>query len=164
MTTDERATAGGERSLAPLDIAQDPAAARLLAGCVADGSVASAAEMLAGLRATEGVDLTGLVVAGELAGVSATRRIGMTMELMLLVVAVSTRRRGHGKELLIEALVRAGRRPTVTEVCEEDLPFYQTMRFKPVARRRQPDGSFRYRLGWHPPGQRTSPAEAADNQ
>ncbi|MDQ3695201.1 MAG: GNAT family N-acetyltransferase [Chloroflexota bacterium] len=159
MTTDKRPTAGGERCIAPLDIAQDPAAARLLAGCVPEGS---AATWLTELRATEGVDITGLEVAGELVGVSATRRVGMTMELTLLVVAAAARRRGHGKELLIEALLRAGRRPTVAEVREEDLPFYQAMRFKLVGRRRQPDGSFRYRLGWHPPGQRAAPAGAAE--
>jgi GNAT superfamily N-acetyltransferase len=110
--------------------------------------------MLQELRATEGVELRGLDVGGELLGVSATRRTGMTFELTLLVVAPAARRQGHGKELLIEALVRAGRRPTVTEAGIDDLPFYQATRFKPVSRRKQPDGTFRYRLGWHPPGQR----------
>lgn len=162
MATGQTAAAGGERAIAPLAIAQDPAATRLLAGCVPDRSVAGAATLLTELRATDGVDITGLAVAGELVGVSATRRVGMTMELTLLVIATAARRRGHGKELLIEALLRAGRRPSVTEVRDEDLPFYQAMRFKPVGRRRQPDGSFRYRLGWHPPGQRAAPAGAAE--
>jgi ribosomal protein S18 acetylase RimI-like enzyme len=149
-----------ERVIAPLDPARDAEAAALLAPCVLDGSAASAATALAELRATEGAELRGLEVDGQLLGVSATRRVGMTFELTYLVVAPGHRRQGHGKELLIEALVRAGRRPTVTEVREEDLPFYQATRFKPVSRRKQPDGSFRFRLGWHPPGQRVPPGTA----
>lgn len=157
MTASSEATAAVERIIGPLPESRDAAAAALLAPCAPDGSVAGAAAMLAALRATEGVELRGLEVGGELLGVSATRRVGMTFDLTLLVVAASARRQGHGKELLIEALVRAGRRPTVTEARAEDLPFYQATRFKPVARRRQPDGTVRYRLGWHPPGQRVSP-------
>ena len=143
-----------ERVIAPLDPARDAEAAALLAPCVPDGTAKAAAALLADLRATEGGELRGLEVDGALLGVSGTRRVGMTFELTFLVVAPEHRRQGHGKELLIEALVRAGRRPTVTEVREEDLPFYQATRFKPVSRRKQPDGSFRFRLGWHPPGQR----------
>jgi GNAT superfamily N-acetyltransferase len=143
-----------ERVIAPLDPAHDAEAAVLLAPCAPDGSAATAAATLAELRATEGAELRELTVEGELLGVSATRRVGMAFELTYLVVAPGHRRKGHGKELLIEALVRAGRRPTVTEAREEDLPFYQATRFKPVSRRKQPDGSFRFRLGWHPPGQR----------
>jgi GNAT superfamily N-acetyltransferase len=147
-----------ERAIAPLPEARDPEAATLLAPCAPDGTAAGALAMVRELRATEGVELRGLDVGGALLGVSATKRTGMTFELTLLVVSPAARRQGHGKELLIEALVRAGRRPTVTEAREEDLLFYQATRFKPVARRKQPDGTFRYRLGWHPPGQRLAPA------
>lgn len=157
MAASGEAITGLERVIAPLSASNDGAAARLLAPCAPDGSVDGATAMLAGLRATDGVELRGLEVGGELLGLSATRRQGMTFELMLLIVDPSARRRGHGKELLIEVLVRAGRRPTVTEARTEDLPFYQATRFKPVARRRQPDGTVRYRLGWHPPGQRIPP-------
>lgn len=157
MTASGEATATVERVIGPLPESRDADAAALLAPCAADGSNAGGGAMLAGLRATEGVELRGLEVGGELLGLSATRRVGMTFELTLLVIAPAARRQGHGKELLIEALVRAARRPTVTEAREEDLPFYQATRFKPVARRKQPDGSFRYRLGWHPPGQRVAP-------
>jgi ribosomal protein S18 acetylase RimI-like enzyme len=154
MTASGEAISGLERVIAPLSESRDDAAARLLAPCVPDGSVDGAVAMLAELRATEGVELRGLEVGGELLGLSASRRQGMTFEVVVLIVDPSARRQGHGKELLIEALVRAGRRPTVTEARAEDLPFYQATRFKPVARRKQPDGTFRYRLGWHPPGQR----------
>ncbi len=154
MTAADQATTSVARTIEPLSEAHDPAAATLLAPCAPDGSSEGAAALLASFRATEDVELRALEVEGELLGVSATRRVGMTFELTLLIVAPAAWRQGHGKELLIEALVRAGRRPTVTEVRAEDLSFYQAMRFKPVARRKQPDGSFRYRLGWHPPGQR----------
>lgn len=154
---DQTAPAGSpeiDRVIAPLDPARDAEAAALLAPCAPDGTSGAAAALLADLRATEGAELRGLEVGGELIGVSATRRVGMTFELTWLIVAPGHRRQGHGKELLIEALVRAGRRPTVTEVREADLPFYKATRFKPVSRRQQPDGSVRFRLGWHPPGQR----------
>lgn len=154
MASSSEPVPGGERTIAPLPAARDADAAVLLAPCVPEGTVESARAMLTQLRGTDGVELRGLDVAGELLGLSVTRRVGMTFELTYLVVAPGARRQGHGTELLIEALVRAGRRPTVTEAREEDLPFYQATRFKPVARRKQPDGTFRYRLGWHPPGQR----------
>lgn len=147
----------GERAIAPLPDSRDQEAAILLTACVPVGTADGAMAVLRELRATEGVDLRGLEVGGELLGVSVTQRVGMTFELRYLVIAPAARRQGHGKELLIEALVRAGRRPTVTEAREEDLPFYRATRFKPVARRKQPDGTFRYRLGWHPPGQRLAP-------
>ena len=155
MTAADPAT--GERSIAPLTDEQLAAAAAIVAPCTPDGTRAAALTWLRELLATEGTEVRGLSVGGRLLGVAATRRTGMTFELTLLVVAPDARRQGHGKELLIEALVRAGRRPTVTEVRPEDLPFYQATRFKPVARRRQPDGTYRLRLGWHPPGQRIPP-------
>jgi ribosomal protein S18 acetylase RimI-like enzyme len=89
---------------------------------------------------------------GELVGAYTLQRDGMANEIGIIAVARDHRRRGIGRALLQDALRRSGRRPLVAETDEEGLAFYKACGFKMVGRRKQPDGTFRYRIGWHAPG------------
>lgn len=94
----------------------------------------------------------GAVMDGELVGAYTLRRDGMANAIGVIAVARDHRKRGIGRALLMDALRRSGRRPLVAETDEEGLGFYKASGFKMVGRRKQPDGSFRYRIGWHAPG------------
>ena len=52
---------------------------------------------------------------------------------------------------LHDALLRSGKRPLVIGVDEAALPFAKAVGFKMVGRLKRPDGTVRYRMGWHAP-------------
>jgi ribosomal protein S18 acetylase RimI-like enzyme len=144
------------RSLEP---EQEETAAALLAACTYEGTVERGRGLLASLRAEPDTELIGLVDHGDLVAVFVTRKALMSLEVLYLTVGPAYRRQGYGRACLQDALRRAGKRPLVAETDDEGLPFYQACGFKLIGRRKHPNGTVRYRLGWHAP--RTGPATPA---
>jgi len=152
---DSTVTAGAPQTpdapVHPLDPARDEEAALILAACTPEGTAAAGRGLLAAARFDPDNTVTGLVQDDALLAVCVTHKAPMSVEVTHLVVADGHRRRGHGRACLQDALRRAGKRPLVADTDEAGLPFYRARGFKLVGRRKAPDGSARYRLGWHAP-------------
>jgi GNAT superfamily N-acetyltransferase len=131
------------------DSSRDEAVAREI--LAPDSSEDEARTQLATLRADPEVSLHGIIVADAPVAVIAVRKASMANEIALLAVAVDRRGQGFAKRLLSDALRRSGRRPLVVEADETCAEFYKARGFKIVGRRPDPNGGFRYRLGWHAP-------------
>lgn len=138
----------------PLTSANDPDASRILADATGEGTADAGQAAIDSARAGGGDRVLGARLDGTLVAVYTLKRDGMANEIAHIAVAPEHRRRGIGRSLLQDALRRSGRRPLVAETDEEGLPFYKACGFKMVGRRKQPDGTFRYRIGWHAPGVR----------
>jgi hypothetical protein len=86
------------------------------------------------------------------------RKVGVTTELVLVAVPPDA-----DPALGLEAVAvkdaggRVGKRPLTVETSESAVEWYKSLGFKMVGRRKRPDGSWSYRLGWHAP----RPAEKA---
>jgi GNAT superfamily N-acetyltransferase len=97
------------------------------------------------------VTLYGIVKNDSPIAVIALRKASMANEVALLAVAREHRGQGLAKRCLSDVLRRSGRRPLTVEADEQCAEFYKACGFKIVGRRPDPDGGFRYRLGWHAP-------------
>jgi GNAT superfamily N-acetyltransferase len=137
-------------SVEALDSARDDAIARNL--LAADGvSEEDARTRIASLRADPAVTIYGILIDDQPVAVVAVRKVSMSNEIALLVVAPDHRHKGLARRCLSDALRRSGRRPLVVEADEACTEFYKAVGFKIIGRRPNPDGGFRYRLGWHAP-------------
>lgn len=134
-----------------LDPSLDEEAADILAACTSEGTVEQGRAVVNDARMDPNSSLFGLFVDGRLAGAYVLRKATMMNEISSLAIAAEHRRRGHGRMCLYDALLRSGKRPLVVETDDEALPFYKAVGFKMVGKRKGPDGSARYRLGWHAP-------------
>jgi ribosomal protein S18 acetylase RimI-like enzyme len=142
-------------SIKPLDPDRDRAAVAILASAIGPGTIESGRNVIAAARIDPASEVYGLTVNGELAAVYVLRKVTLMNEIACLAVAEGHRRRGHGRACLYDALLRSGRRPLVVETDDEGLGFYKACGFKLVGKRKRPDGTVRYRLGWHAPLPRT---------
>jgi GNAT superfamily N-acetyltransferase len=133
-----------------LDSSHDEAVAHELVA-ETNGSEDEARQLVAALRADPAVTLHGIVKDRAPVAVIAMRKASMANEIALLVVAPEHRGQGLAKRCLSDALRRSGRRPLTVEADEACAKFYKACGFKIVGRRPDPDGGFRYRLGWHAP-------------
>lgn len=131
---------------------RDEEAAAILADATGAGTSEAAMAYIRDAREEAPDRVFGGVMGGALVGAYTLQRDGMANRVGIIAVATDHRRRGIGRSLLKDALRRSGRRPLVAETDEEGLAFYRACGFKMVGRRKQPDGSFRYRIGWHAPG------------
>ena len=138
----------------PLPASRDPEAAAILAAATGAGTPGAAQVKLDEARTGGNDRVLGASMDGELVGAYTLVRDGMANQLGIIAVRQDHRRRGIGRALLQDALRRSGRRPLTAETDEEGLPFYKACGFKMVGRRKQPDESFRYRIGYHAPGLR----------
>jgi GNAT superfamily N-acetyltransferase len=138
-------------SIRALDPARDEAAGAILAAVPGVRSDAVGRAIIAEARNDPNVAIYGLTVGGELAAVYALRKVSLMNEIAWIAVAEPYRRRGHGRACLHDALLRSGRRPLVVETGDESLGFFKACGFKLVGKRKRPDGTIRYRLGWHAP-------------
>ena len=129
----------------------DERAAEILSAAVGSGSVDDAKAKIAEARADEDAQLLELLVDGELAGAYILRKVGMANEISLLAIDGDHRKQGYGRMCAMDALLRSGRRPLTAEADEACFPFYKAIGFKLVGKRKNPDGTFRYRFGWHAP-------------
>jgi GNAT superfamily N-acetyltransferase len=153
--TDAASLLPAQNAVEALDPRHDGAVARDLVAEIA-GSEEEAQKLVAALRADPSVTLYGIVIDDAPVAVIAVRKASMANEVALLVVAPSHRGRGFAKRCLSDALRQSGRRPLTVEADEACTEFYKTCGFKIVGRRPDPDGGFRYRLGWHAPTPRSS--------
>jgi GNAT superfamily N-acetyltransferase len=149
--TEAGPTNGITTSVKSLDPAFDEGAAKILAACTFEGTTERGRAVVVEARSNPNSSLFGLFIDGELAGAYVLRKATMMNEIPFLAVAAEHRRHGHGRMCLFDALLRSGKRPLVVETGEETLPFYKAVGFKMVGKRKRPDGSARYRLGWHAP-------------
>jgi GNAT superfamily N-acetyltransferase len=138
-----------------LDSRHDEAVARDLVAEIA-GSLVEAQQLVSALRTDPAVTTYGIVKDGAPVAVIAVRKASMANEIALLVVAPEHRGKGLAKRCLSDALRRSGRRPLTVEADEVCTEFYKAHGFKIVGRRPDPNGGFRYRLGWHAPTPRTT--------
>lgn len=136
----------------PLPESHDADIAAILAAATGAGTVEAAKSAIADVRAEAPDRVFGGFLSGNLVGAYTLRRDGMANIIGHIAVEANHRRRGIGRTLLLDGLRRSGRRPLVAETDEEGLGFYKACGFKLVGRRKQPDGTFRYRVGWHAPG------------
>jgi GNAT superfamily N-acetyltransferase len=136
----------------PWPEARDAEAAAILADATGAGTADAAQERIAAARAEAPDRVFGGLLDGTLVGAYTLQRDGMANIVGIIGVEKGHRRRGIGRTLLLDALRRSGRRPLVAETDEETLGFYKACGFKMVGRRKQPSGTFRYRVGWHAPG------------
>lgn len=142
---------GSGLEIRPLPASRDADAATILADATGAGTPEAAQEKLAEARAGGENRVIGASVNGQLVAAYTLVRDGMANQVGILGVHADHRRRGIGRALLQDALRRSGRRPLTAETDEEGLPFYKACGFKMVGRRKAPDGTFRYRIGWHAP-------------
>jgi GNAT superfamily N-acetyltransferase len=77
--------------------------------------------------------------------------IPMANEIHGLAVDPQYRRQGLGRLLCMDALFRSGKRPLVLTVNDESTPFAKAVGFKIIGKRKQADGTFLTRVGWHAP-------------
>jgi GNAT superfamily N-acetyltransferase len=82
-------------------------------------------------------------------------------EIIALAVRPDVRRQGIGRLMCMDALFRSGKRPLVLTANDESVGFAQSVGFKIVGRRRQADGGFLTRLGWHAPRPSDTPKGGA---
>ncbi|HWV24307.1 MAG TPA: GNAT family N-acetyltransferase [Thermomicrobiales bacterium] len=136
----------------PWPESRDDEAAAILADATFAGTPDAAMQRIQSARAEAPDRVFGGLMGGKLVGAYTLKRDGMANQVDIIAVEKDHRRRGIGRSLLKDALRRSGRRPLVAETDEEGLPFYKACGFKMVGRRKQPDGAFRYRIGWHAPG------------
>jgi len=142
---------GISTTVKPLDPSHDGAAAAVLARCPALGTAENAADVIQAARRDEDSSLFGLFVEGELAGAYILRKVQLSNEISHVAIATDHERRGNGRMCLYDALLRSGKRPLVVEADDSNHRFFRTCGFKLVGKRKGPDGSPRYRLGWHAP-------------
>lgn len=137
--------------LKPLAPNDDDRAATILASATGANTADAARKVMD--RAREGGNdrVIGGWLNDELIGAYTIERDGMANQVTIIAVDADHRRKGFGKTMLMDALRRSGRRPLTAETDEEALGFYKASGFKMVGRRKQPDGNFRYRVGWHAP-------------
>ncbi len=141
----------------PLEPGHDAAAAVILAPCAPDRSVEGGQQLLASARADQHADIYGLFAGDELAAVYVLKTIPFAREIAYLAVREGYRGRGFGRACLVDAVRRSGRRPLAVESTEETAGFYKACGFRVIGKRRGPDGSVRYRLGWHAPRPQPAP-------
>lgn len=137
--------------LVPLESAQDAAAALIMAPCAPERSVAGGQHLLATARDDPRCEIFGLFVGNALAAVCVVKTIPFAKEIVALAVAEEFRGRGYGRACLTAVVARSGRRPLTVEAAEDMAGFYRASGFRVIAKRRGPDGTVRYRLGWHAP-------------
>ena len=125
-------------------------AAVVLADCFA-GDRDAALTRLAAALIEEDTTLHAAWDGDALVAVYVLEKVGFTNEVTAIAVAPAYRRRGIGRMCLHDALLRSGKRPLVIGVDEGGLPFAKAVGFKMVGRLKRPDGTVRYRMGWHAP-------------
>lgn len=137
--------------LKPLAANDDASAAAILASATGENT-AQAAQIVLDRARTAGDDrVIGGWLNDQLISAYTIERDGMANQVTIIAVEPDHRRKGFGKTMLMDALRRSGRRPLTAETDEDALGFYKACGFKMVGRRKQPNGIFRYRVGWHAP-------------
>ncbi len=138
----------------------DAAAAELFLRALPGVSDVGAAGFVAALRNDPDMTIVAAMEGGKPIAISVLRKVGVTTELLL----VATDPDGDPTRQLDLAAVRdagdrVGRRPLTVETNAQSLEWYTSLGFKLVGKKKRPDGTWTYRLGWH--GARPSGPTAA---
>ncbi len=143
-------------AFAPLEPGAEPAVAALLLAAMPGITFEGATGFLAAMGEDPAATVLAALADGRAQAAYVLRKVGVTTEL-LLVVADPAADPALGLEAAAvrDAGNRVGRRPLTVETSERALEWYKGLGFKLVGKRRKPDGSFGYRLGWH--GRRDAP-------
>ncbi|MCC6312654.1 MAG: hypothetical protein IT337_01475 [Thermomicrobiales bacterium] len=137
-------------TFAPLEPDADAAIANLLTAAMPGVSPEGAVGFVATLRADPAASLYAAFSDDQPLALYVLRKVGVTSELLLVVVAP-----GAAPALDLDAQAvrdageRVGRRPLTVETTEQFTDWYKSLGFKLVSKRRKPDGSFSFRMGWH---------------
>jgi RimJ/RimL family protein N-acetyltransferase len=108
-------------------------------------------EVEAALSTSDDALFVAASVDGTVVGGYVLRRSDMSFEMIGLAINPAFRKRGIGKMCCMDALFRAGKSPLVLTANAESEAFAKTVGFKLVGKRKQPDGTFLIRMGWHAP-------------
>lgn len=103
--------------------------------------------LLTELRADPAATLYAIVKHDAVVALYGLRKVGLTLELRPLAATTAW----EEWLALKDAVARAGKFPVVVEADEAGAKTYRQMGFRLVGKRRAPDGTTRYRLGWHTP-------------
>jgi predicted GNAT family N-acyltransferase len=123
----------------------------MLADCSMFGSSEAAGAAIAVLRDDADGEIYGWVEGGELVAVYGLRKSGLSFELTWLAVDPVWRGKRYGRSALVDALRRCGRKPMTVQADEPLKGWFESIGFRVVGRKRNPDGAMRYRLGWYAP-------------
>ncbi len=130
----------------------DEALAGLLARVLPGASQAGAAAFLAASRANSAMALFAAFEGDAPLALYLLRKVGMTTELVLVAVPPDADPAlGLEAAAVRDAGGRVGKRPLTVETSEPAVGWYKGLGFKLVGKRKRPDGSWSYRLGWHAP-------------
>ncbi len=136
----------------------DETLAKLLSQVLPGASPAGAAAFLASVRADPAMALYAAFAGEAPLALYLLRKVGVTTDLVLVAVPPDADPAlGLEAAAVRDAAVRVGKRPLTVETSEAASEWYKGLGFKLVGKRKRPDGSWSYRLGWHAP----RPAERA---
>lgn len=128
----------------------DGDAAELLLRALPGVSEAGATSFLATLRGNRDMTLVAALEDGKPIVISVLRKVGVTTELLLIATDPEADPARHLDLAAVQdAGNRVGRRPLTVETNEQSLDWYKRLGFKLVGKKKRPDGTWTYRLGWH---------------
>jgi hypothetical protein len=141
---------GQRTSFAPMEPSREPAVAALLVAAVPGLTPDGARRFLAALAADPDATVVAAFDGDAALVMYVLRKVGVASELLLVAAdPAADPARGLEAAAVRDAGERVGRRPLTVETNERVLAWYQGLGFKLVGKRRKPDGSWGYRLGWH---------------
>jgi ribosomal protein S18 acetylase RimI-like enzyme len=154
----ENAAPAVEPAYVPLEPEREAAVARMIVAAMPNASLDGAGGFL---RTMAEDPLAAVYVApaeGDPLALYVLRKNGLATDLLLIVVDPDASPDARLEVLAVrDAGDRIGKRPLTVETSERALEWYKSLGFKLVGKRKKPDGSFGYRLGWHAP----KPGQAA---
>jgi ribosomal protein S18 acetylase RimI-like enzyme len=131
---------------------QEATLADLLTRVLPGASPAGAAAFLRTIRDDPEMELYAAFEGDAPVALYVLRKVGVTTELVMVGVRPDADpARGLEAAAVRDAGDRVGRRPLTVETTEAALAWYKAQGFRLVGRRKRPDGSWSYRLGWHAP-------------
>jgi predicted GNAT family N-acyltransferase len=146
---------------ATLPAIYDEAAANLLAACARLGSPEQALSAISAMRGDGGGEVLAWIEDETLVAVYGLRKNGPSYVMPWLAVDLAWRGKRYGRSALTDALRRCGRSPMTVEADDGQVGWFQQVGFKIVGRKPQPDGGYRYRLGWYAPRRPDEPGYGA---
>jgi ribosomal protein S18 acetylase RimI-like enzyme len=146
---------------ATLPAVYEDAAANLLAACAQLGSPEQALSAISAMRGDGGGEVLAWIEDETLVAVYGLRKNGPSYVMPWLAVDPAWRGKRYGRSALTDALRRCGRSPMTVEADDGHVGWFQRVGFKIVGRKPQPDGGYRYRLGWYAPRRPDEPGYGA---
>jgi ribosomal protein S18 acetylase RimI-like enzyme len=146
---------------ATLPAVYDEAAANLLAACARLGSPEQALSAITAMRGDGGGEVLAWIEDESLVAVYGLRKNGPSYVMPWLAVDPAWRGKRYGRSALTDALRRCGRSPMTVEADDGHVGWFQRVGFKIVGRKPQPNGGYRYRLGWYAPRRPDEPGYGA---